>query len=312
MTVGRLVQSEDVKTGAISLHRITHVHVRPATDIKTFYKLAVSKGGSDEDLYVTGEHPFWLPDTAEWKNVDDLGVGDTLLDFGRHRLHVSAKLALSEKRETYNITVEGTSTYFVGRSEVLVHNCLPTGFTRDAATGIITENATGAVWKVAGTTKDGRAILENLGSSRNSLNPFVTAGETGEPISLPGGYGSNAAKWNLPTETLALPAPLAEGSAARYVPGVAFWDGALPVIEDGQAWLKGSGSNAGLIPGQIAEQLAGMQFQNFDAFREAFWSAVSQDPALTASFNADNIARMAAGKAPYAIGNPTSWRKNGL
>ncbi len=45
-----------------------------------------------------------------------------------------------------------------------------------------------------------------------------------------------------------------------------------------------------------------MQFQNFDAFREAFWSAVSQDPALTASFNADNIARMAAGKAPYAIG----------
>ena len=64
---------------------------------------AVSKGGSDEDLYVRGEHPFWLPDTAEWKNVDDLGVGDTLLDFGGHRLHVSAKVALSEKRETYNI-----------------------------------------------------------------------------------------------------------------------------------------------------------------------------------------------------------------
>ena len=86
---------------------------------------AVSKGGSDEDLYVTGEHPFWLPDTAEWKNVDDLGVGDTLLDFGGHRLHVSAKLALSEKRETYNITVEGTSTYFVGRSEVLCQQASP-------------------------------------------------------------------------------------------------------------------------------------------------------------------------------------------
>ena len=202
LTVGRLVQSEDVKTGAISLHRITHVHVRPATDIKTFYKLAVSKGGSDEDLYVTGEHPFWLPDTAEWKNVDDLGVGDTLLDFGGHRLHVSAKLALSEKRETYNITVEGTSTYFVGRSEVLVHNCLPTGFTRDAATGIITENATGAVWKLAGTTIDGKAILENLGPSRNLLNPFVTAGDTGEAVTLPGGSGSNSALWNNKTGTV--------------------------------------------------------------------------------------------------------------
>jgi hypothetical protein len=37
-------------------------------------------------------------------------------------LHVSAKIPLSEKRQTYNLTVEGASTYFVGRNEVLVHN----------------------------------------------------------------------------------------------------------------------------------------------------------------------------------------------
>ena len=122
MKVGDLVQSQDPKTGAISLRRVTQVHVRPIEKINTFYKLTVSKDGAEENFYVTGEHPFWIADKAEWRSVDELSVGDALADFGGHRLRVSAKAAVSEKQQTYNISVEGNATYFAGRSEVLVHN----------------------------------------------------------------------------------------------------------------------------------------------------------------------------------------------
>ena len=198
LKVGDLVPSEDTKTGAISLRRITHVHVRPVADIKTFYKLTVAKEGINEDFYVTGEHPFWLADKAEWRNVDDLRVGDTLLDYGSHRLHVSAKLALNEKRQTYNLTVEGFSTYFAGRSEVLVHNIdciLPFGFSRDQATGKVFDTA-GKEYEFVGARADtGAAILKQLNST-DSANSFVTAGADGtatqlKDIKLSGGTAGN-------------------------------------------------------------------------------------------------------------------------
>ena len=101
---------------------MTQVHVRPAASINTFYRLTVRKDAAAEDFYVTGEHPFWLPGEATWRTADELRVGDELLNYSGQRLQVSAKLPLSEKRQTYNLTVEGASTYFVGRNEVLVHN----------------------------------------------------------------------------------------------------------------------------------------------------------------------------------------------
>jgi filamentous hemagglutinin len=47
-----------------------------------------------------------------------------------------------------------------------------------------------------------RAILENLAPSRNPVNPFVTAGDTGEAVPLSGGSGSNSAIWNNKTGTV--------------------------------------------------------------------------------------------------------------
>ena len=127
------------------MRRVTRVHVRPVETINTFYKLTVSKGGAEEDFYVTGEHPFWIADKAEWRSVDELSVGDTLADFGGHRLRVSAKVAVSEKQQTYNISVEDNATYFAGRSEVLVHNAddcgrLPLGYAINAAGTVTTPN----------------------------------------------------------------------------------------------------------------------------------------------------------------------------
>jgi hypothetical protein len=62
-------------------------------------------------------------------------------------------------------------------------------------------------------------------------------------------------------------------------------------------WLS---SGMGYFPRQVADQLRGQHFANFRKFREAFWRAVSRVPALTQSFSTQNVAEMAAGRAPFA------------
>ncbi len=100
-----------------------------------------------------------------------------------------------------------------------------------------------------------------------------------------------------------LPAPSAIGSARRAEPGVASHGGSLPTIKDGDSWLRGTESNAGRVPAQIAEQLSGKEFRNFDHFREEFWRAASNDPVLRKQFDTADQFRMQNGYAPRASGN---------
>lgn len=94
--------------------------------------------------------------------------------------------------------------------------------------------------------------------------------------------------------------PAAVGAVRRFYPGVASHGGSLPRITEGTAWLQGSQGNAGRIPAQIAEQLSGMQFRNFDHFRQEFWKAVYRDPVLRQQFSPSNQTLMRAGNAPFA------------
>ncbi|MET8469899.1 putative T7SS-secreted protein [Streptomyces sp. NPDC006422] len=87
----------------------------------------------------------------------------------------------------------------------------------------------------------------------------------------------------------------------RNTPGAATGGGSLPDV-NGQ-WLRGSEGNAGRIPGQVARELQGMDFKNFDHFREAFWKKISQHDELASQFDKSGQTAMSQGKAPYA---PTS------
>ncbi|MGW7172129.1 HNH endonuclease signature motif containing protein [Streptomyces xanthophaeus] len=66
-------------------------------------------------------------------------------------------------------------------------------------------------------------------------------------------------------------------------------------------WLRGSGGNAGKIPGQVAESLRGWQFQTFDEFRKAFWTEVSKAPELASQFTPSNQTAMRNGNAPFGV-----------
>ncbi|QMV14675.1 S-type pyocin domain-containing protein [Vibrio spartinae] len=67
-------------------------------------------------------------------------------------------------------------------------------------------------------------------------------------------------------------------------------------------WLSAAGKELGVpIPIQIADKLRDREFNNFDAFRKAFWLAVSEDKALMSKFSRPNQAHIKKGTAPFAI-----------
>ena len=95
----------------------------------------------------------------------------------------------------------------------------------------------------------------------------------------------------------------------RKLPGVV--KGVGKAIQ-GDRWLRGSHGNAGFVPAQIAQRLAGRNFKNFDKFREAFWKEVAADPNLSKSFKPIDISRMKNGGAPsvdpsQALGGKASY-----
>lgn len=52
------------------------------------------------------------------------------------------------------------------------------------------------------------------------------------------------------------------------------------------------------MPKQVADKLSGRSFNNFDAFRSAFWKEMANDPAVARNFGQSNLTLMKDGKAP--------------
>ena len=149
-----------------------------------------------------------------------------------------------------------------------------------------------------------RIIDAYLDGSRYDIATRNTTTETGQRAA------DNAAPNPRVDEVLGLPAPNAVGSARRSEPGVASHGGSLPRIEAGQPWLRGTDANAGKVPAQIAEELSGRNFRNFDHFRQEFWMAVSRDPVLNSQFSTSNQALIRNGGAPFSTsGQQVGGRK---
>ncbi|EJU5353318.1 cell envelope integrity protein TolA [Salmonella enterica] len=89
-------------------------------------------------------------------------------------------------------------------------------------------------------------------------------------------------------------------SNPRDMPGKASGKGE-PV---GEGWLNNAGKDLGSpIPSQIADKLRGREFANFDAFRRAFWKAVSDAPELSKQFKEGSLGSIKLGKSSFVRKN---------
>ncbi|PYB81919.1 pyocin [Pseudomonas sp. LB-090624] len=94
-----------------------------------------------------------------------------------------------------------------------------------------------------------------------------------------------------------LPPILVVFKSPRYEPGIAMGSGAQI---DG-IWLGDITRETGAkIPTQIANALRGREFGDFDAFRTAFWKAISDTQEFSSQFNDANRSLIAKGRAPKA------------
>lgn len=95
-------------------------------------------------------------------------------------------------------------------------------------------------------------------------------------------------------------------TALRAKPGSATGGEDLPEVT-GKWFPERPGGNGatdvrvGRIPRQIAERMRGMDFKNFDDFRETFWKMVASDTNLRKQFAYydENLTRMQSGLAPW-------------
>ncbi len=103
------------ETGEIVQNRVTKVH---HFQVDHIVKLVI--GG--ETFYLNPDHRFFMPDTKEWIEAENLSVGTTLLSRNGSLLALEFKETIWGKEWLYDLTVEETENYFVGKNEILVHN----------------------------------------------------------------------------------------------------------------------------------------------------------------------------------------------
>lgn len=113
--LGDFVLSQDVNTGELTYKPVLAKTVRPPSKM-----LSISLDG--EDITTTLGHPFWVAGTG-WRMAKELGDGAQLHGVSGAKRVSTVKLA--EEAEAYNLVVADNSTYFVGKSGLLVHDNTP-------------------------------------------------------------------------------------------------------------------------------------------------------------------------------------------
>ncbi|MEE4491097.1 polymorphic toxin-type HINT domain-containing protein [Streptomyces sp. BE230] len=115
---GDLVTATDPVTGRTSARRVEQTIT--TYDDKHFTRLTVRTGG----LTATDTHPFWVTGERHWTDAGDLGRGDALRTETGGTLTVTGVTRYTQRQTTYDLTVQGIHTYYVGigSGHALVHN----------------------------------------------------------------------------------------------------------------------------------------------------------------------------------------------
>lgn len=117
--IGDLVLSEDDKTGEQAYKPVTNRFINPD---KTTLSITIERvDGQRETFTVTDNHPYMT--TNGWVEAGDLKANMEVELANQETATIVAIASSAEKVDTFNIEVADFHTYFVGDSQVLVHNC---------------------------------------------------------------------------------------------------------------------------------------------------------------------------------------------
>lgn len=127
--VGDYVASYDETTAGNVISRVSAVYKR---EVKELVNITVN----GENITATLEHPFYSFDRDGWIKAGELSSKEGLVDFDRKRVEIDTKDSFEADVTVYNLTVENSHTYYVGTSEVLVHNTCDAQITKDRAKAV--------------------------------------------------------------------------------------------------------------------------------------------------------------------------------
>ncbi len=117
---GDLVLAMNENTGTLEWRPVEAVIVRLDRPVLTLELL--DESWQVDELRVTPDHPVWKQG-AGWVDAEQLRAGDRLLSADGTLVTVLSTAHSGIATETYNLTVSGYHTFFVGEAGVWVHNC---------------------------------------------------------------------------------------------------------------------------------------------------------------------------------------------
>ena len=125
--VGDLVLSRDVPTGELSWKPVMRTTIRPPRPV-------IEISLDTENLTCTGGHLFWVSGKG-WCKASQLHAGDVL--HGAAQPTVVMNVKERAEQETYNLAIDQTHTYFVGKQMVLSHDVTDRLPTRNKVPGLL-------------------------------------------------------------------------------------------------------------------------------------------------------------------------------
>ncbi|NLR75797.1 polymorphic toxin-type HINT domain-containing protein [Leeia aquatica] len=121
IALGDQVLSRNDETGEVAYKAISHIYRRYGRPILNL-ELQDQASNQLEKLGVTDEHPFFVVGKG-WTPAEQLAVGDRLHSERQGSLVVVKAITKDAfKQSTFNFTVDGYHTYFVGKFSTWVHN----------------------------------------------------------------------------------------------------------------------------------------------------------------------------------------------
>jgi hypothetical protein len=158
--VGDQVQTMDPATGQQVVGTVTAT--LPHTDD------TVTLTFSDNSVIEsTDEHPWWVPSQRAFIRTDHLTIGDQLLAADGQTVTVTNIEAAADDQPVFDLTVNGTHTFYVGTTPLLVHNC-PRKTSTDQPAQITQNKANGAAAE--------ETVVSNNPGSRSQVTMVTSEG----------------------------------------------------------------------------------------------------------------------------------------